>query len=343
VVPAPAPWDARLGYPPKMIAARTLLSTTQMCEPRAEMDNSEFPCQHRKSRLQALHPRRIPGRTNSDTLFSSQLSVRKFACVQIFYCVASCLTYVRGMRREAHSHGAYQDFLREIGVPNLLLTDNSKTQTGKKWRKTSRDNVIRKIHLAPHHQNQNQAEGQIGTVKHRTIQALNYSEAPIEFWCYCMYFIVDFPNHSSKKSLDYRTPMEKMYGMMPDILMFQFKFWEAVWYYEPTAKYPKPNFLPGRFIGIAWDHGDAFTYKIWITPDDNWEKGQELIRNVIGSRLPTETKPWSDYGDDSLVLSKTKKKKRKSRAERKAAARADEAREDTVRTKATKPDWEAVD
>jgi hypothetical protein len=104
IVLAPAPWDARLGYPPEMIAAKTLLSTTQLCESPVEMDNREFPRQHRKTRLHALHPRRVPGRTDSDTFFVSSKSIRSFACVQIFYCVVSCFTYVRGMKQEAHSH-----------------------------------------------------------------------------------------------------------------------------------------------------------------------------------------------------------------------------------------------
>ena len=33
------------------------------------------------------------------------------------------------MFREAHSHGAYQDFVWEVGAPNILLTDNSQTQS----------------------------------------------------------------------------------------------------------------------------------------------------------------------------------------------------------------------
>jgi hypothetical protein len=141
-------------------------------------------------------------------------------CVQIFYCVASCFTYVIGMRGEAHSHGAYQDFVREIGAPNFLITNNSKTHTGKKRQKTSRDNVTRQVNIAPHNQQQNQSERQIGHVKHRMMQAFNYSGAPIEFWCYCMYFIVDCLNHTSKKSLDYRAAMEKLYRSSPDISIF---------------------------------------------------------------------------------------------------------------------------
>ena len=64
--------------------------------------------------------------------------------------------------------------------------------------------------------------------------------------------------------------MEKLHGKTPDISMFRFGFWAPVWYYEPTAKFPAPNFLPARHLGIASEHGDYFTYKVWTLPDDKW-------------------------------------------------------------------------
>ena len=35
------------------------------------------------------------------------------------------------MQRESQSHGAYQDYIREVGASEVVVTDNSKTQTGK--------------------------------------------------------------------------------------------------------------------------------------------------------------------------------------------------------------------
>jgi hypothetical protein len=97
--------------------------------------------------------------------------------------------------------------------------------------------------------------------------------------------------------------------------MFRFSFWQAIYYYEPTAsKYPNPNFLLGRFVGIAWNHGDALTYRIWTCPDGNWEKGVELIRNIVRPRKETSAEPYSDevpYGDLTLKSRITKMKDRK--------------------------------
>ena len=311
--PEPAPWRERLGFPPENVMAATLTATTQLCANPVEMDNREAPRQHRKSRVLPLHPRRIEGRTDSDTYFSSIKSVRGFTCVQVFVSLLAQHIFVRCLRRESHSHSAYQDLVRYVGAPNTLLTDNAKTEIGRKWTKTSRDNQTRQIATVPHNQQQNQSERKIQDIKKRTILVLRYGKAPLEFWCYCMEFVVSCLNHTAHATLDNRTPTERMFGHTPDISCFRFRFWEPVWYYEPTAKHPEPNFLPGRFVGIAWDHGDAFTYRIWTTPDDEWKKGRELIRNIVKSRALTQSEPSAGYDDDDLEFEPHQPKKAASK------------------------------
>jgi hypothetical protein len=335
----PAPWKERLGHPPEAVTAKTLQATTQLCSDPVEMENREAPHQHRKSRVLPLHPKRIKGRTDSDTFFSSIKSVGGFTCVKIFVSLLSQFIFVRCMRREAHSHGAYQDFVRNVGAPNILLTDNSQTQTGKKWTATSRANVTKQINSVPHNQNQNHAERKIQDVKKRVIMTLRYAKAPLVFWCYCLHFIVDCLNHSAHKGLEWRTPMEKLHGHTPDISMFRFAFWEPVWYYEPTAKFPKPNFLPGRFVGIAWDHGDALTYQIWTTPNNDWNKGLLLIRNVVRGRHQQENEPKVSYDDSDLAFTrpetttKKQRKKRKQEGKRKHSSASDDETDQPPRAK----------
>ena len=52
----------------------------------------------------------------------------------------------------------------------------------------------------------------------------------------------------------------------------------------------------GRFIGIAWETGDLFTFKVWSEPDGDWRQGQEFTRNVVRARNPSEilTEPAVD-------------------------------------------------
>jgi hypothetical protein len=216
IVPVPALWEERLGYAPELM-------TVKLCSSPVKLDQRENPRQHRTTRIQVLHPRRITGRTDLDTFLSSAKSVRKFISVQIFFCVLTKFLYVKGMRRESHSHGAYQDFLRDVGAPNMLLTYNSQTQTGKKWTKTSRENITKQVESVPHnqHQNQSQAKRKIRDVTKSTTLTLQYSLAPLLFWCYCMTFVADCLNYTALKELDcYKIAMDKMYGNTPDRSMF---------------------------------------------------------------------------------------------------------------------------
>ena len=312
------PWRERLGFCPADVLTATMEATTQLCSSPVEMDNREAPRQHRKSRVLPLHPRRVPGRTDSDTYFSTVKSVRGYTCVQVFVSLVSQYLYAVCMRREQHSHGAYQDFVRYVGVPNTLLTDNAQTQVGEKWRKTSRQYATKQIATAPHNQNQNCAERKIQDLKKRTRMILQRVSAPVVFWCYCLHYVVDCFNHVSHSTLEWRTPVEKMHGNTPDISMFRFRFWEPVWFYEPTARHPDPNFLPGRFVGIAWNHGDAFTYRVWTTPGGDWEKGRELIRNIVKGRDEEDVSPTHvddtdglDFTSERPTTRKTRKRKRR--------------------------------
>ena len=49
-------------------------------------------------------------------------------------------------------------------------------------------------------------------------------------------------------------------------------------------------------MGQALDHGDPFTYRIWVEPENGSDisKGRELIRNVISSDK-ADSKPLAEY------------------------------------------------
>ena len=208
----PIGWEQRLGNSPEMVITKTMEATMQLCVESIEMEKREAPRQHRKHRILPLHPRRLEGRTDSDTFFASEKSIRNFTCVQLFFHVMTGFLFVRCMRREAHSHGAYQDFVRKVGAPNLLLTDNSQTQIGEKWTKTSsRDNITKQVATAPHNQQQNQAERKIRDMKTQALLTLRKSKAPLTFWCYCLQWIADCLNYTAHQHLDWKTPQERLH------------------------------------------------------------------------------------------------------------------------------------
>ena len=52
--------------------------------------------------------------------------------------------------------------------------------------------------------------------------------------------------------------------------------------------FPKSRWTMGRFIGIAWDTGNLFTFKIWSELDSKWQNGRELNRNFVRYRSESE-------------------------------------------------------
>ena len=75
-VKTPAPWEDRLACPPEMITTKTLENTTQLCSLAVEMDNQEYPRQHRNKQLLPLHLNQLPGRTDPGTFFATIQSIR---------------------------------------------------------------------------------------------------------------------------------------------------------------------------------------------------------------------------------------------------------------------------
>jgi hypothetical protein len=68
-------WKELLGFPNDDALERTLDATTQFCAEPVKMEQREIPRQHQKKRLYPLHPRRLTGRVDTDTFFSSIKSV----------------------------------------------------------------------------------------------------------------------------------------------------------------------------------------------------------------------------------------------------------------------------
>ena len=72
--------------------------------------------------------------------------------------------------------------------------------------------------------------------------------------------------------------------------MFRYHFWETVYYFEPNAPFPRPNLLPARWLGIAWDTGDVMTFHILTEPKDG-RLARVLTRSVIRPRQVKDTTP----------------------------------------------------
>ena len=119
------------------------------------MDQIEIPRMNRKKRGVPFLQQRLEGRTDYDTFFSSFKSIYGYRCIQVFVHLWTQFLWIENLRQERDNHISYQDFIREVGTPNILLTNNSKSQVGKKWTETSRKNKTHQKQSAHDKQNQN--------------------------------------------------------------------------------------------------------------------------------------------------------------------------------------------
>ena len=123
-------WKDILAFPSKKVIGKTLEATTQLCIEIIEIEHQYITSRHWENILLPLQSIEIN--------LSLRLNIfLGCLCVQFFVHVPSNFIVVRCIQRESHSHGSYQYFICEVGTPELILTNNSRTWTGNKWEETS--------------------------------------------------------------------------------------------------------------------------------------------------------------------------------------------------------------
>ena len=120
-------------------------------------------------------------------------------------------------------------------------------------------------------------------------------DAPEKYWDFAVELATEYLNHIATRKLGWKTPHEYHFGDTPDISVFHFLFFEEIYYLEPNASFPKPNMLPGRFLGIARTTGDAFTFYILTKT----EKGRDVILTHSMVRMHHQDAPqtFAEYPD----------------------------------------------
>ena len=93
--------------------------------------------------------------------------------------------------------------------------------------------------------------------------------APNFLWYLCLKYVVQVLNHLATPSLKNRTPIEKAFGVTPDISgLLQFYFYQPIFYLDTnTPAFPQSKELLGHWVGLTENVGDALTY--WILTTDH--------------------------------------------------------------------------
>jgi hypothetical protein len=279
---------------------RTLAATTQFY--RA---SSRLPLRkHFKTRFPAANVNRLDETVATDTFFSDTpahddgiMGHGGATMIQLYVGKTSQRTEGFPMQTESQMPGTLEDFIRKVGAPNVLFSDNAKVQIGAKVRNILRHYSIKDQQCEPHHQHQNYAERRIQEVAHLTNTIMDRTGTPAEYWLLAILFVIFLLNHMAVESLQWETPIRVSTGQKPDISAFlQFRWWEPVYYQTGGSKFSTSKEALGRFVGIAEHQGDVLTYL--ILTDDTL---QVITRSSVRSALGAEDTNWrasTDAGED---------------------------------------------
>jgi hypothetical protein len=193
-------WQRRLAMVPEDIIHRTFDCTTQYYL-NTEFENRQHPRDHVKSRFPGLRCHRQKEAVASDTFFPSVVSNRGNTCSQFFATVDSDRWDVFPLKSENNNVSALQDYIRSVGAPTVVRTDNAQSELGLTWTTVLRDICIGSETTEPHHPWQNPAERKIGALGNMVRHIMRVFKAPLSRHDYAQKWCCDVHNILANRKL----------------------------------------------------------------------------------------------------------------------------------------------
>jgi hypothetical protein len=241
------------------IARQTLKATTQYGSRHAVHPLS------RRDRTDILQSKRkwLNDTFQADTMFSGIRSLWGNTNAQLF--TNGNFVHLEPMERKSQAGEALLSMVNEVGIPDKVIFDGAKEQTGKQsdFMKGIRKYRISNWQTKPYSPWQNCAEDQIQEVKRRWNLLPQQKEVPIRLWYYAMGHISKLKNMMARGP-NGRTGHEEIMGNTPDISEFiDFGFYDWVWYWDTPDKENSPKIE--QWLGPSHRIGAAMCYYILVS------------------------------------------------------------------------------
>jgi hypothetical protein len=168
-------WGFGLDTANKKLRATTQAGVRNMLAPtewkvHQRLDHLKFPT--------------LLGRIFTDTMISKCPSIRQFKAAQVV-TDGSGFDHFYPIDTKGDAHEALLDHIKEVAIPQTLLSDGSKEQQLGKFKDMCRKYHIRRQFTVPYSPWQNLAEASIRELKSCIRQAMRRSRSPKALWCYC--------------------------------------------------------------------------------------------------------------------------------------------------------------
>ena len=311
ILPVKPDYEALQPYfgwiPPERIKD-TLKCTTQWYKM-----SQRYPLRkHFKTRFPAANVSRLHDTVATDTFFSDTPAYDDgvvghggATMVQVYVGVRTRLTEGYPMKSESQFSSTLLDFIRHHGAPDVLMSDNAKSETSKKVYDILRNFCVEDHQSEPDYQNQNPAERRIQDIKRTVNGIMDRTGTPAPFWLICVLYVIHLFNHLAQETAGNITPLQAAHGQQPDISKFlSFYWWQPVYYRVESPQFPSQSKeRRGRWAGPCLHKGDELTF--WILDD---ETGQLLPRSDVRAATKQDNlriaMQRDDNGEDDADASK---------------------------------------
>ena len=185
------------------------------------------------------------------------------------------------MERKNESIHALDEFVKKIGVPETLISDNDTTMEGwSEWKKRIRKYGINPKYTEPHSPFQNKAELDIRELKRMIRRFQDKSRSPRRLWNYLATLCTKIRSFTTGTSPDLngRCAFEQVLGWTPDISAYVMHEWFEIVGYLDANKETKL----ACWLGPAEDYGGGDA--AFLLP----ESGRPIVRSTFWSLTPNE-------------------------------------------------------
>ena len=269
-----ARWGTSLGT-----AEQTLRTTTQ------RGDRCLHGNLNRRFRTRQTQLRRNLLRTAvySDTLFSDTKSVRGYTCAPLFV-TSEGIADGNVITTKSDAYLQLNDFCREHGIPDPLVTDMAPEETEGDWKTVVKQNLIKQQTTEAYSPWQNRCEKEIGELKRHCSRISHRHRVPARLWCFTWQYTLKIRQHIARSTANDRTPYESLKGETPDIsALIEFDYYSYYVKVRLPTGFPNDDWILARWLGPADGIGQGLTYYYVIK-----ENGQVIARFTVRPLLPEE-------------------------------------------------------
>ena len=217
-----------LGWSSLNAIKRTFAATTQY----VRIPMSTHLTRHFKSPFPALNIHRRQEAVATDTVYSDTPAIDCGDTEAQFYCgVDSLVCDAYGMKTDKQFVNTFEDIIRQRGAMDKLISDGAKVETSGRAKDIFRAYVIGNWHSEAYQQQQNYAERKYQQVKTVTNRIMERAGSPAYTWLLALLYVCFLLNHVATESLSWRTPLERLTGVTPDISpLLRFHWYQPVYY-----------------------------------------------------------------------------------------------------------------